>query len=100
MLTGGLRGTYTLPMPLDLMAYAGVGYNMLDTGAQVSASFMGGGGSFVTEGADLSPWLFSAGVALVSTKLAAFDMRLGYDLQASPPGFLNRMGSLNLRMRL
>lgn len=100
MLSGGLRGRYKLSTPVGLTAYAGVGYNLLDTGAQVTASFLGGGGDFITEGASLSPWLFTTGVALVSTALADFDLRLGYDLQASPSGFVNQMGSFSLRMRL
>lgn len=100
MISAGLRGAYALAGPVQLTAYAGAGYNALDTGSAVTASFLGGGGSFVTTNADLSPWLFTAGAALASARLANFDLRLGYDIQASPSGFLNQMGSLSLRVRL
>lgn len=105
MVTAGVRGDYRLSEPLRLTGYAGVGYNLLDTGTQVSASFLGGGPSFTTFGADLSPWLFSGGIGLVGTRLlgtrlGGLDLGLNYDLQASPSGFVNQTGSLSLKLKL
>lgn len=100
MVTAGLRGEYRLSQPFRLTGYAGVGYNMLDTQTQVSASFLGGGPSFVTYGADLSPWLFSGGIGLAGTRVGGLDFGLNYDLQASPSGFVNHTGSLSLKLKL
>ncbi|MFG1480954.1 autotransporter outer membrane beta-barrel domain-containing protein [Xanthobacter sp. V4C-4] len=98
--SGALGGTYRLSAPLSLTAHAGVGYNLLDTGTRATAAFLGGGTRFVTAGADLSPWLFTAGAGLTAGRTAGLDLRVGYDLQVSPSGFLNQMGSLSLRMSL
>ncbi len=100
MLSLGLRGEYRLSAPLRLTGYAGVGYNMLDTQTQVSASFLGGGPRFTTYGADLSPWLFSGGIGLVGTRLGGLDLGVNYDLQASPSGFVSQTGSLSLKLKL
>ena len=100
MLTAGLRGEYRLSQPFRLTGYAGVGYNMLDTQTQVSASFLGGGPSFTTYGADLSPWLFSGGIGLVGTRVGGLDLGVNYDLQASPSGFVSQTGSLSLKLKL
>ena len=100
MLTAGLRGEYRLSDPLRLTFYGGAGYNLLDTQTQVSASFLGGGPSFVTYGADLSPWLFSGGIGLLGTRIGGLDFGVNYDLQASPSGFVNQTGSLSLKMKL
>ncbi len=100
MLGAGLRGTYRLAAPVSLTGYVGAGYNVLDTGASISAAFLGGGTPFLTPGADLSPWLFTAGAALVGTKVGGLDLKMSYDLQVSPSGLVNQMGALSLRLAL
>lgn len=100
MLGAGLRGTYRLAAPVSLTSYVGAGYNVLDTGASISAAFLGGGAPFLTPGADLSPWLFTAGAALMGTKVGGLDLKMSYDLQVSPSGLVNQMGALSLRVAL
>lgn len=98
MLSARLKGDYQLSETLKLTANAGVGYNTLNNQTQITTSFAGGGNSFVTYGMNVSPWLYSAGIGLVSFKKNGAELGLRYDLQASPTGFLNQMASLRFRM--
>ena len=67
---------------------------------QITAAYTGGGGSFVTSGLDVSPWLYTAGVGLFGMRTESLDLSLNYDLEASPSGFLNQMGSLVLKTKI
>ncbi len=98
MLTARLKGDYKLSDSLKLTANAGVGYNTLNNQTQITASFAGGGNSFVTYGVDVSSWLYSAGLGLVSHEKNGVELGVRYDLQASPTGFLNQMASVRFRM--
>ncbi len=100
MLSAGLKGAYQIADHVLVTANAGIGYNTLNNQTQITASYAGGGGSFVTTGLDVSPWLFTAGVGLVGMRTERLDLSLNYDLEASPSGFLNQMGSLVLKMRI
>lgn len=100
MLTAGVKGTYQVANHVLVTANAGVGYNTLNNQTQITASYTGGGGSFVTSGLDVSPWLYTAGVGLVGMRTESLDLSLNYDLEASPSGFLNQMGSLVLKMKI
>ena len=100
MLTAGIKSFYRLTGPIQLTANAGVGYNALNRQAQVTASYAGGGDSFVTYGLNVSPWLLSAGIGLVGMKKDRLDLGVHYDVQASPTGFLNQMGALVLKMKI
>lgn len=99
-LTVGLKGTLALAHGLRLTAHGGVGYDVLDEPASIVASYAVGGGSFVTEGVDVSPWLYSAGVGLKSAVSNRGDLDLRYGVQASPSGLLSQTATLSLRMRL
>ena len=98
MLTARIKGDYQLNETLKLTANVGVGYNTLNNQTQITASFAGGGNSFVTYGTDVSPWLYSAGLGLVSFEKNGVELGVRYDLQASPTGFLNQMASVRFRM--
>ena len=98
MLSARIKGDYKLSDTLKVTANAGVGYNTLNNQTQITASFAGGGNSFVTYGADVSPWLYTAGIGLVSFEKNGVELGVRYDLQASPTGFLNQMASVRFRM--
>ena len=91
---------YRLTQSLDLTARGTAGYNTLDTASQVTARFEGGGDPFVTTGPDVSRWLFTGGVGLASPVTDAFTVGVNYDVQASPSGYVNQIGSLRLKFRL
>jgi outer membrane autotransporter protein len=99
-LTGGLRSVLRVTDGLRLTAQAGVGYDILDEPIRITAGYSGGGGSFVTEGIAVSPWLFSTGVGLTGAVNDRIDLDLRYDLQASPTGFWAQAAAVSLRIRL
>jgi len=64
----------------QLLANLGVGYDVLAGQDSVTAAFAGGGGNFITEGLDPSPWLARAGLGLVTnSKNVEFTAR--YDVE-------------------
>lgn len=99
MLSMGMRGDYQLTDHVKLTANADLGYNTLNNQTQITASYVGGGNSFVTYGLNVSPWLYSAGVGVVTFDQDAIEVGVRYDLQASPTGFLNQIASLRFRMK-
>lgn len=54
----------------------------------------------MTAGLDTSPWLFGASAGLVSATSGALTLGVYYDMQASPSGYLNQVGSAQLKLRL
>lgn len=100
MLTGGIKASYRLVPGLLLTGHAGVGYNTLNNQVQVVASYAGGGDAFVTEGLDVSPWLYTAGIGLAGLKAGWMELGVNYDIEASTSGFLNQIGSVLVRMKL
>ncbi len=99
-LTAELGGAYGLTDHVKLLAKAGIGYNLLNSQNQITAFYAGGGAPFVTYGASLSPWLASGGLSLVGFQQDALELGLSYDVQASPSGYFNQMGSLFLKVRM
>ncbi|MBX9843423.1 MAG: autotransporter outer membrane beta-barrel domain-containing protein [Xanthobacteraceae bacterium] len=100
MLTAAIKSAYQIAGQVHLTSHAGIGYNALNSPAQITASYAGGGDSFVTYGLDVSPWLLSTGVGLVGIRKDQLDLGVYYDLQASPTGFLNQIGSFVLKMKI
>lgn len=99
MLSMGMRADYQLTDYVKLTANADLGYNTLNNQTQITASYVGGGNSFVTYGLNVSPWLYSAGVGLVAFEKDAMEVGVRYDLQASPTGFLNQIASIRFMMK-
>jgi outer membrane autotransporter protein len=97
-LSAGLRGDVPMTDSLRLSVGGAAGYNVLDTGTQITATYAGGGDSFVSTGEDVSPWLFSFGIGLASVTEGGMDLALRYDLQASPTGFLSQTASIRLTL--
>ncbi len=100
LLSAGLRGTLELAHGLRLIARGSIGYNVLNEPVSITASYAVGGGSFITEGSDLSPWLYSAGIGLTGAVNDRTNLDLRYDVQASPSGLFSQTATLSLRMRM
>ena len=83
---------------LQLSVDGAAGYNVLDTQTQITATYEGGGDSFVSAGEDVSPWLFSLGIGIISITQGGTDVALRYDLQASPTGYLSQTASLRFTL--
>ena len=99
MLTAGIKGDLQLTDKVRLTANAGVGYNALNNQTQITASYSGGGESFVTQGLNVSPWLYSAGLGVVALQKNDVELSARYDVQTSPTGYLNQMASIRLNVR-
>ncbi|WP_371348733.1 autotransporter outer membrane beta-barrel domain-containing protein [Ancylobacter sp. IITR112] len=99
-LSGELALRYALTETLALTARGSVGYDLIGDTGGVTAAFAGGGDPFVTPGADLSPWLFTAGLGLVAQRSETLSFEARYDVQASPSAYLNQTGSLAVKWRL
>jgi outer membrane autotransporter protein len=97
-LTAGIRGDVRLTDGLRLSVDGAAGYNVLDTQTQITATYAGGGDSFVSTGEDVSPWLFSLGIGVVSLTQGGTDVALRYDLQASPTGYLSQTASIRFTL--
>jgi len=98
-LSGALRLDYRMG-DVTVNARGGLGYNLLPETNEISAAFIGGGTPFLTQGLDVSPWLFTAGLGIATRAGAAVTLGAQYDLQASPSGYLGQMAALQFRMRL
>lgn len=60
-------------------ANAGVGYDVLNDRNSITASFVGGGSSFVTNGIEPSPWVVHSGVGVSYDVADDLDVTLRYD---------------------
>ena len=100
MLTAALKARYSPAPGLVLTGNAGVGYNTLNDQVSISAAYAGGGGVFVTEGIDVSPWLYTAGIGISGMQAGRLELGVSYDIEASTTGFLNQIGSVLIKMKL
>ena len=99
MMTADLKVDYKLTDSVALTMHGGVGYNVLDNDTRITSSYAGGG-SFVTYGPDVSPWLFSPGAGLVGHSENDMSLGVHYNIQASPTGYLNQTGSVAFKMKI
>ena len=89
--------TYALAKAINLSSNLGVTYDVLAGDDQVTATFEGGGGAFVTESIDPAPVGVTAGVALELVPQNGIDAVLAYDLEARDD-FANHQFQLNFRL--
>jgi autotransporter family porin len=88
--------THELSESSKLVFNLGAGYDFLAKKSSLAASYTGGGGQFVTNGMDIAPWSYRAGVGYVSQgKKLEFTTR--YEVEARE-GSTNQVASLKLRM--
>lgn len=99
IMSAGLKASQRIG-EIDLIAKAGIGYNALNRQSTITASYAGGGDSFITYGLDVSPWLYSAGLGLVGTPKDGLDLGLHYDVQATSSGLVGHFASLVVKMKL
>jgi uncharacterized protein with beta-barrel porin domain len=74
----------------------GAGYDFLAKKSSLAASYTGGGGQFVTNGMDIAPWSYRAGVGYVSQG-KKLELTTRYEVEARE-GSTNQVASLKLRM--
>lgn len=90
-LTHGMNDATTLT------ANVGVGYDVINEDASITAAFAGApGASFVTRGIDPDPWIARAGLGLVHTLVNSTEITARYDIEARE-GFTNQTASVKAR---
>jgi len=82
---------------LSLVGVLGAGYDLINGKNQITAAYAGApGASFVTTGAQASPWLVRAGAGFASRLKSRLNLTLRYDV-AYRSHFLNQTASAHLR---
>ena len=76
----------------------GAGYNTLNNQVQITSAYAGGGASFATNGLQVSPWLYNAGIGIVGQIDKGYELTVRYDVQATTSGYVNQMASAKLRI--
>ena len=94
----GLRVDHLLSSGFNLTADVGVGYNALDTKVQATSAYQGGGASFVTNGLDVSPWLYSAGLGVSGMVSKNVELNVRYDIDFSSTSYTNQMISARVKV--
>jgi len=79
-----------------LVANTGIGYDVLDGKNSVTASYVGGGAAFHTQGMDVSPWLGRAGLGLAVNATETTEITARYDLEARSD-FTDQTASVKVR---
>jgi outer membrane autotransporter protein len=80
-----------------LTANLGVGYDVLNQQASITAAFAGApGAAFTTRGLDPSPWVLRGGLGMVKTMQSGMELAARYDAEYRRD-FLNQSVSVKLR---
>lgn len=96
----GLEGKlyHSLSESTELNAGLGVGYDLINENASVTASYAGAAGAqFTTEGLDPSPWNATAGLGLVHTADNGAEISANYAAEYRSD-YLSQSASLKLRL--
>ncbi len=76
---------------------ASLGYDFLDKQTQTTSTFVGGGPAFVTNGLDVSPWVYRAGLGLIKDDKKGTEYSFRYDVEGRTSGYLNQTASVKVR---
>jgi outer membrane autotransporter protein len=97
MLSADLRVDYMLTNKLRASVNMGAGYNTLNNQVQITSAYQGGGTSFVTNGLQVSPWLYNAGLGVSGWLNKITELTVRYDSQFSSTSYNNNMVSAKLK---
>ncbi len=97
LLTADIKGAHYLNDTLKLVGNASAGYDFLNKQAQTTSTFTGGGSSFVTNGLDVSPWVYRAGFGLIKQDKKGVEYSARYDAEARTSGYFNQTVSARAR---
>ena len=93
-----LRIDHALPNKLTLSGNAGAGYNILNNQVSITSAYQGGGSAYATNGLQVSPWIYNAGVGLTGQLTKGLEVNVRYDNVFSTTGYMNQMVSAKLKM--
>jgi hypothetical protein len=97
LLTADAKFTHQFNQKNKLVGNFTVGFDALNKQTQTSASFVGGGAAFQTQGLDASPWLHRFGLGLVHDDQKGFEFTVRVDHEARPSGYKNQTLSAKAR---
>ena len=92
-----LRIDHMLVNSLKLSANIGAGYNTLNNQVQMTAAYQGGGPAFTTNGLQISPWIYNAGLGVSGRVTKDVEMNVRYDSQLSTTGYNNQLVSAKIK---
>lgn len=92
-----LRIDHQLGDKFKASANVGAGYNILNNQVQVTSAYQGGGAAFTTNGLQVSPWVYNAGVGLSGRIQKDVEMNVRYDTQFTTTGYNNQMVSAKVK---
>jgi len=93
-----VRIDHALPNKLTLSGNAGAGYNILNNQVSLTSAYQGGGPAYATNGLQVSPWIYNAGVGLTGQLTKGLEVNVRYDNVFSTTGYMNQMVSAKLKM--
>ena len=97
MFSVDLRTDQQLTERLKLSANVGGGYNTLNNQVQITSAYQGGGAAFVSQGLQVSPWLYNAGLGVSGNLHKSTELNVRYDTQFSSTGYNNQMVSAKVK---
>jgi outer membrane autotransporter protein len=95
-----VRIDHSLDSKMVLSANAGAGYNTLNNQVSATSAYAGGGTTFATNGLQVSPMLYNAGVGVTGQIDKNLQLNVRYDNVFSPTGYMNQMISAKLKIPL
>jgi outer membrane autotransporter protein len=96
-LTPGVKYVHSFGGGTKFIGNAGLGYDLMNGETLTTSSFASGGPTFVTRAPAQSPWLATAGLALVHADTKGSEWSLRYDVDSRTSGYRNQ--SLSVRLR-
>jgi outer membrane autotransporter protein len=95
-----VRIDHSLDSKMTVSANAGAGYNTLNNQVSATSAYAGGGTAFATNGLQVSPMLYNAGVGVTGQIDKNLQLNVRYDNVFSPTGYMNQMVSAKLKIPL
>jgi len=81
-----------------LAANLGVGYDVINDDAAITAAYAGApGASFVTHGVEPSPWIMRGGLGISSTTASGMEISVRYELETRTD-FMNQTAAVKVRL--
>ena len=94
------RIDHALRNKLTLSGNVGAGYNILNNQVSLTSAYQGGGSAFATNGLQVSPWIYNAGIELSGQMIKGLEINIRYDNVFSTTGYMNQMVSAKLKIPL
>jgi outer membrane autotransporter protein len=97
LVTADAKASHGIGEHLKLVGNLSAGYDFLNKRAKTASAFTGGGPVFVTEGMEVSPWIYRAGIGLIYDDKRGMEYTARYDAETRSSGYLNQTISAKLR---